>query len=319
MTNTETPDNPMRAWAIGAYGEPIRLISLPVPKPGPHDVLIRMHSAETGHWDERVRNGEWRMQRPFPLVLGLAGAGTIAAVGAEVMNFAVDDPVYAYSYPLYDNGAWAEYMLVSDSYVSRAPALLELSRAGAVPIVGLTAYETVIDILNVHSGDVVLITNAAGGVGHVALQIATGLGANVVATASPRNHEFVRALGAVAVFDSLTMKVVKMIRARYRAGVNKALNCISVEAADPMALALAEGGHMIDLTGSVTVSPPGVRIDADYVARGDGARLARVASMIDTGQVGVVFKAMMPFERAPDALALAGDKHMRGKIGLRIS
>ena len=93
MTNTETPDNPMRAWAIGAYGEPIRLISLPVPKPGPHDVLIRMHSAETGHWDERVRNGEWRMQRPFPLVLGLAGAGTIAAVGAEVMNFAVDDPV----------------------------------------------------------------------------------------------------------------------------------------------------------------------------------------------------------------------------------
>ena len=76
---------------------------------------------------------------------------------------------------------------------------------------------------------------------------------------------------------------------------------------------------MIDLTGSVTVSPPGVRIDADYVARGDGARLARVASMIDTGQVGVVFKAMMPFERAPDALALAGDKHMRGKIGLRIS
>ena len=226
---------------------------------------------------------------------------------------------YAYSYPLYDNGAWAEYMLVSDSYVSRAPASLELSRAGAVPIVGLTAYETVIDILNVHSGDVVLITNAAGGVGHVALQIATGLGANVVATASPRNHEFVRALGAVAVFDSLTMKVVKMIRARYRAGVNKALNCISVEAADPMALALAEGGHMIDLTGSVTVSPPGVRIDADYVARGDGARLARVASMIDTGQVGVVFKAMMPFERAPDALALAGDKHMRGKIGLRIS
>ena len=140
-------------------------------------------------------------------------------------SFAVDDPVYAYSYPLYDNGAWAEYMLVPVSYVSRAPASLELSRAGAVPIAGLTAHETVIDMLKVHAGDIVLITNAAGGVGHLALQIAADLGANVVATASPRNHEFVRALGAVSVFDSLSMKVVKMIRARYRQGVNKALNC----------------------------------------------------------------------------------------------
>ncbi len=309
----------MRAWAIGAYGEPVRLINLPVPKPGPHDVLIRIHSAELGPWDERIRKGEWPMQRPFPLVLGLAGAGMVAAVGADVTSFAVDDPVYAYSYPLYDNGAWAEYMLVPVSYVSRAPASLELSRAGAVPIAGLTAHETVIDMLKVHAGDIMLITNAAGGVGHLALQIAAGLGANVVATASPRNHEFVRALGAVTVFDDLSMEVVKMIRARYRQGVNKALNCVSSESAGVMALALAEGGHMIDLTGSVSVSRPGVRIDSDYVARGDGARLERVAQMIDAGRVGVVFQAVLPFERAPEALALALDKHVRGKIGLRMA
>jgi NADPH:quinone reductase len=309
----------MRAWAIGAYGEPMRLINLPVPKPGPQDVLIRIHSAEVGHWDVRIRNGEWPMQRPFPLVLGLAGAGMVAAVGTEVTSFAVDDPVYAYSYPLYDNGAWAEYMLVPVSYVSRAPASLELSRAGVVPIVGLTAHETVIDMLKVHAGDIVLITNAAGGVGHLALQIAAGLGANVVATASPRNHEFVRALGAVTVFDSLSMKVVKMIRARYRQGVDKALNCVSSGSANPMVLALAEGGHMIDLTGSVSVSRPGVRIDADYVARGDGARLERVAQMIDAGRVGVVFQAVLPFERAPEALALVLDTHVRGKIGLRMA
>lgn len=309
----------MRAWAIGAYGEPVRLINLPVPKPGPHDVLIRIHSAELGPWDERIRKGEWPMQRPFPLVLGLAGAGMVAAVGADVTSFAVDDPVYAYSYPLYDNGAWAEYMLVPVSYVSRAPASLELSRAGAMPIAGLTAHETVIDMLKVHAGDIMLITNAAGGVGHLALQIAAGLGANVVATASPRNHEFVRALGAVTVFDDLSMEVVKMIRARYRQGVNKALNCVSSESAGAMALALAEGGHMIDLTGSVSVSRPGVRIDSDYVARGDGARLERVAQMINAGRVGVVFQAVLPFERAPEALALTLDKHVRGKIGLRMA
>src|SRR5512142_3386521 len=144
MSKTETARATMRAWAIDGYGGPerMRFRKLPVPEPGPRDVLIRMSGAEVGDWDILVREGEWPMGRPFPLVLGLAGAGTVAAVGRDVAGFIEGDPVYAYSYPLYHNGAWAQTMLVPESYIARAPESLGLTRAGGAPIVGLTAHET---------------------------------------------------------------------------------------------------------------------------------------------------------------------------------
>ena len=121
MSKRGTRKATMRAWAINAYGGPERMqiMELPVPEPGPDDVLIRMAGAEVGDWDILVRDGSWPMGRPFPLVLGLAGSGTVAALGDKVTGFDEDDPVYAYSYPLYDNGAWAEYMLVPSSYAAR--------------------------------------------------------------------------------------------------------------------------------------------------------------------------------------------------------
>ena len=217
MSKRGTRKATMRAWAINAYGGPERMqiMELPVPEPGPDDVLIRMAGAEVGDWDILVRDGSWPMGRPFPLVLGLAGSGTVAALGDKVTEFGEDDPVYAYSYPLYDNGAWAEYMLVPTSYAARAPSSLDLTRAGGVPIVGLTAHETLTDILEVHRGDVVLITAAAGGVGHLAVQIASRLGGRVIATASRRNEAFVRGLGAEAVIDYQSEDLLEAIRSRY--------------------------------------------------------------------------------------------------------
>ena len=270
------PGRTMRAWAIDAYGGPERmqLMQLPVPEVGPGDVRIRMYAAEVGDWDILVRQGEWPMERPFPLVLGLAGAGLVEAVGEEVKGFAEGDPVYTYSYPLYDNGAWAEYMLVPVSYVARAPTSIDLTRAGAVPIAGLTAHETLTNLLDVQPGEVVLITAAAGGVGHLAVQIASRIGGIVVGTASRRNHDFVLALGARTVIDYTTEDVVETIRAEYPEGVAKALNGVGGDAANQAVLALREGGHMVDLTGSVSVVRPDVRVDTDYVVRADWQRLA---------------------------------------------
>jgi NADPH:quinone reductase-like Zn-dependent oxidoreductase len=309
----------MRAWAIDAYGSMERIAELPVPEPGPHDVLIRMFGAEVGDWDILVLEGEWPMGRPFPLVLGLSGAGLVEALGEEVTGFAAGDPVYVYSYPLYHNGAWAETMLVPESYVARAPRSIDLKRVGGVPIVGLTAHETVKDILAVDRGDVVLITAAAGGVGHVAVQIAARLGARVVGTASRRNHDFVRSLGAETVIDYSTEDVVEAVRARYPVGVDKALNGVSGEAADQAASTLRQGGRMVDLTGSVSVVPPGVSVDREYVVRADGNRLARLARMIDDGLLKMEIQDVIPFEHAPDALEVVKGKHVRGKIVLEIA
>jgi NADPH:quinone reductase-like Zn-dependent oxidoreductase len=321
MSGSDTARAKMCAWVIEGYGGPerMRLRKLPVPEPGPRDVLIRMSGAEVGDWDILVREGDWPMGRPFPLVLGLAGAGTVAALGAEVTDFAEGDPVYAYNYPLYHNGAWAETMLVPAPYVARAPASLDLTRAGGVPIVGLTAHETLTDILAVRRGDLVLITAAAGGVGHLAVQIATRLGARVVATASRRNYDFVLALGAEAVIDYGEGDVVAAIRDRYPDGVDKALNGVSGEEANRVVGTLRQGGRMVDLTGSVSVLSPGVRVNREYVVRADGDRLARLARMIDDGRLTVEIQDIMPFDRAPDALEVVQAKHVRGKVVLEIA
>jgi NADPH:quinone reductase-like Zn-dependent oxidoreductase len=319
MTDTAPSTNTMRAWAIDRYGEPMALRELPIPQPGPRDILMRMSGAEVGDWDELVRTGEWDMERPFPLVLGLAGAGRIAALGNEVTAFREDQQVYAYSYPLHDNGAWAEFMLVPDSYVAPIPASLTPVEAGGVPIVGLTAHETLVDVLRVTGDDVVLVNAAAGGVGHIAVQLASGLGAQVVAAASHRNHDFVAGLGATKVIDyDATADVAKAIRDQYPGGVDKILSGVSGKAANDYVWALKDGGKMVDLPGAVSVQRPGVDIISDYVVRGNGVRLADLTQLFDTGALRLAIHEVCPFDEAQRALGLALTHHLRGKVVLKI-
>jgi NADPH:quinone reductase-like Zn-dependent oxidoreductase len=309
----------MRAWAIEGYGEPLTLMDLPIPETGPHELLIKMRGAEVGDWDELVRTGEWDMDRPFPLVLGLAGAGIVDTLGADVGKFSEADRVYVYSYPLYDNGAWAEYMKVPDTYPAHAPKNLDLVRAGALPIVGLTAHETLIDILQVHKDEIVLITAAAGGVGHLAVQIATGIGARVVATASRHSHDFVKSLGAETIIDYKEVDdVAKAIREKYPQGVDKALSGVSGDEANEYVWALRDGGKMVDLPGAVTIERPLVEIISDYVVRADAARLKTIADLIDGGKLALHIHDTVEFERAPVALDMVLTKHVHGKVALEI-
>ncbi|MDB5755509.1 MAG: NADP-dependent oxidoreductase [Massilia sp.] len=320
MIDTGPSTGTMRGWAIGGYGDPMRLMDdLPVPKPGPRDVLIRMHGAEVGDWDEMVRIGAWDMERPFPLVLGLAGAGTVAAVGKDADQFGVTLPVYAYSYPLYDNGAWAEYMLVPEHYVARATTALTLVEAGGIPTIGLTAHETITDLLDVRADEVVVISAAAGGVGHLAVQIAALRGAHVVATAGPNNQKFLASLGAETVFDYTEVDdMAKAVRARYPGGADKVLNGVAGEAANDYVWTLKDGGKMVDLPGAVTVERPGVDIISDYVVRGNGARLAKLTRLFDSGSLRLEIQAVEAFVDASSALDLVLGKHVRGKVILRI-
>lgn len=205
----------MGAWAIDRFGDPaserslLSLERLLVPNVEPRDVLIRMRGAEVGNWDAILARGEWPVERSFPVVLGVGGAGTVVAVGSEVVDFEEGDRVYTFSHPHSHlgcpsrdhNGAWAEYMLVPFDRVAHAPASLDLVQAGACPLRALTAHESVVSILRVEEDDVVLITAAAGGVGHLAVQIAARRGARVVAIARAQHHAFLRALGAETVID----------------------------------------------------------------------------------------------------------------------
>ncbi|OON59673.1 hypothetical protein B0920_20505 [Massilia sp. KIM] len=311
----------MRGWAIQGYGGEIVLMDdLPVPRPGPREVLIKMRSAEVGIWDELVRTGASDVAHAFPLVLGLSGAGSIAALGAQVEGFAEGQYVYAYNYPLADNGSWAEYMLVPDDYIARVPASIAPMEAGGLPIAGLSAYESLIELLAVKEDEIVVVSGGAGGVGHLAVQIASLFGARVGATASRRNRDFLADLGAEVVIDYTEADdLSRAILAAFPGGVDKILNCVRGEDANDYVWALKEGGRMVDLPGSVTVGRPGVDVISDHVVRGNGARLAQLASLFDDGALQVALHDIVPFADAQDALDEVLTGHVRGKVVLRIS
>ncbi len=317
----------MRAWAIDAYGgkENLKLHELPVPEPEAHDVLVRMGGAEVGVWDAFVREGEWPMERAFPLILGVAGAGTVASTGSGVSGLGEGDPVYFYNYPMHHkrcrskdhNGAWAEYTLVPASNLARAPSPLDLTQSGALPVAGLTALESITDLLGVRKGELVLVTAAAGGVGHLAVQLAKRLGAHVVATASRRSRAFVHALGADTVIDYTAEDVVEGVRNRFPEGVHKALNGAGGDLAKKVAGAVRKGGKLVDLTGSAT-KVAGVEVISDYGVEANADGLARLARLIDEGRIHVRIEEVFPFDDAPIALERAAGKHVHGKLALEI-
>lgn len=314
--SADPPVRMMRAWTIARYGDSPTLNKIPVPRIGERDILIRVHGAEVGDWDDMVRRGEWPMNRPFPLALGLAAAGRVSVPGRHV-GFARHDPVFVYSYPLHDNGAWADYMLVPEAYVARAPASLTLPNAGAVPIVGLTAHETLHDILAVKKGDLVLVTAASGGVGHLAVQMAAHLGARVIGVCGPDHVDFVRQLGAAEVVDYEAGDPVQAILAKHPQGVPKALNGISAEVANAYVAAMATGGLLVDLPGNITASKPGVKVKTDYTVQADGDRLAKVSNMVDDF-LRVTISETYSFDRAPQALTTVLARHVMGKVALHV-
>lgn len=197
----------MKAAAIDRFGPPsaIKLHTLPVPKPGPSEVLIALHGAGVGYWDASIRTGSWRPAgRPrFPLILGIDGAGTVVARGKKVRRFQYGDRVWAYEYDRPQGGFYAEYVLVKERHLGRVPRHLDLVEAGAGAVTALTAYQGIRDALRLKRGETILIYGATGTVGTLAIQFARSLGARVIATASgARATRLVRKLGAHAVFDS---------------------------------------------------------------------------------------------------------------------
>ncbi|MEA2459241.1 MAG: hypothetical protein QOC95_2213, partial [Thermoleophilaceae bacterium] len=190
----------MRAMAIEEFGgrDKIREMDLDDPLVGPDGILIRIASAGVNPVDYKTREGKQAERFPnfFPLILGWDAAGVVEEVGPAVTELEPGDEVYAYARKDFlRDGTYAELVSVRPHHVAKKPLSLPLVEAGAVPLAGLTAWQLVHDALAVGDGETVLVHAAAGGVGHLAAQIARAAGATVLGTASARNHDFVRDLG----------------------------------------------------------------------------------------------------------------------------
>jgi NADPH:quinone reductase-like Zn-dependent oxidoreductase len=308
----------MKAVRIHAYGGPDVLTYEDAPRPtaGEGDVLIRVHATSVNPFDAAVRAGYMAayFNPPLPVILGTDVSGTVEDVGAGVTQFACGDSVYTRAGVTRD-GAYADYVVVPVTDVAAKPASLDHVHAAALPHAILTAWQALIEGANLSDGQTVLIHGAAGGVGHVAVQLAKLRGARVIGTASV-NLPFLREIGVDEAIDYATTPFDQVVH-----DVDVVLDLIGGETQERSWALLKPGGLLIS-----TVQPPseetaaahGVRQQFVYSTPPIGTVLSDVAAMVDAGQITPEVSTTLPLAEIRKAHVLIEGKHTRGKIVLRV-
>jgi enoyl reductase len=298
-----------KAIVFTEYGDPdvLQLVDVPAPEPGPGQVRVRMKAAGVQPADTRTRSGAWQAWMPvrFPARLGNEGAGVVDAVGPGAAGFAVGDEVLGPA-----AGAYAESVLFQADQIAKKPAIMPWVEAGALSASGQTAH-TALDDLGVAAGDTVLIHAGAGGVGHLAVQLARLRGALVVATASPDNHEFLRSLGALPV--AYGPGLVERIKEVAPAGVDAALDGAGGEALE---VSLEVVGKR-DRIGTIADQAGAARLGLRAIGtRRSAARLGELVRLYAEGQLRVAVWKEFPLAQAAAAHRESERGHLRGKIVL---
>jgi NADPH:quinone reductase-like Zn-dependent oxidoreductase len=307
----------MRAAVIREFGDPSVVETAEVDDPivGPDSVLVSVRAAGVNPVDWKIVAGYLQQAFPhhLPLVPGWDVAGVVEAVGPAVTEVAVGDRVLAYAREDHvQHGTFAERVAVHVRAVARLPDGVDFVPGGGLPLAGLTA-EQMLEATRVSQSDTVLVHNAAGGVGSLAVQLAAIRGARVIGTASEGRHDFVRSLGAEPV--RYGEGLVDRVRDLAPGGVDVVLDVIGGDALAATPELLAAPGRVASVVEADTVGKLGGR----YVfVRPDAGMLARLAGYAADGRLRVEVAETFPLERAADALRRNQQGHTQGKIVLTV-
>lgn len=307
----------MRAIAYSRYGhsDVLEFVDLPVPKVGPDSVLVAVRAASVNPVDWKVREGhlDGLLDATFPVVPGWDVAGVVERVGLDTPELQVGDEVYGYVRKDWlHGGTFAQYVAAPVRTLARKPASATFEEAAAVPLAGLTAFQT-IGRAGVTAGQTVLVHAAAGGVGQFAVQIAVARGARVIGTASPRNHEHLRALGAqpVAYGDGLAAAVRELAPD----GVDVVLDYGSDDLVTTTRALLRPGGTVASIVDAAARDELG----GHYVwVRPSSEDLTALAELIDAGRVRVDVAEVFDLADAAAAHEASQSQHVRGKVVVRV-
>jgi NADPH:quinone reductase-like Zn-dependent oxidoreductase len=312
----------MRALRFSTHGRPevLKVAKLPVPRPAAGEVLLRVRAAAINPVDV----GLVAMPIPFvtdlrlPAVPGWDVAGTVVMRGPGAEAFSVGDDVFGLSrFPRLTHGTFAEYTTVPAADLARKPPELPWDQAGALPLVGLIALQAFDAVGGITPGTRVLIEAAAGGVGHVAVQIAKAAGAYVIGTASAPRHEFLRSIGVDEPIDYTATSDV------FAAAdpIHGALLSSTEEVVTQAAKAVHPGGFLVSISPEVTeeqaaiADERGVR-HADILVAADGAGMRRLAELVGTRKLRVEVAKTYRLDRAVEAFEQVRSRHTVGKVVL---
>lgn len=313
----------MKAAAVDRFGPPsaLTLHDVPVPKPGPHEVLIAIDTAGIGIWDASIRDGSWRKpgQPRFPLVPGVDGAGIVVAIGARVRRIQVGDRVYAYEFGNRQGGFYAEFAAVEAEHVSRVPKGINVRNAGAAAATGLTALQG-IDALELRPGHTVLIFGASGAVGTLAVQFAAQRGAHVIATASgAAPARLVQSLGADRAIDARRPESVDQLRKFVPDGIDRVLALAGGRELERCLDFVRPKGRVVHPNGiePVPKERPNFRVRA-YDAVADPNAFEKLNRHLADGRTRVPIAASYPLGKAALAHRRLDRGHVLGRMVFQV-
>ncbi|MFF3839036.1 NADP-dependent oxidoreductase [Streptomyces sp. NPDC001930] len=306
----------MRAVVVEQWGGPENLVEREVerPEPGLGEVLVRVHAAGVNPVDWKTRASGGLIEWGAVPVVGWDVSGTVEAVGPGVGILRPGDEVFGM--PLFPRqaGAYAEYVVAPARHLAPKPASLTHVEAAALPLAALTAWQALVDAADVRPGERVLVHAAAGGVGHLAVQIAKARGAYVIGTASAGKHDLVRELGADEMVDYHETRFEDVV-----SDVDVVLDGIGGETAERSLKVLRDGGRLITLPGpdDVPAAQDGVRA-AWVLVEPDHLGLREIAALVEQGRLRPVVDVVVPLAEAAKAHAIGEQGRTTGKIVLTV-
>jgi len=315
----------MRAVALDKFGGPdaLKVQNLPIPQIEAQEVLIRVDAAGVGAWDPFEREGRFveitGIKPTFPYVLGTDGAGTIAAVGKDVNGFKEGDRVYGAELGNPRGGFYAQYAALKADNVSLIPGRLTIEQAAVLLTDGLTALTGLEKVLGLKSGESLMVFGASGGIGHLALQLAKRLGADVFAIASGDDGvRLAKKLGADSAVDGRSDNVLKAAKEFAPNGIDAALVTAGGDRTVRALSATRKGGRIAYPHGVMPdpTAPDGVAIEA-YDGENSPALIDRLNTLIDSGPFDVHVDRTFRLEEASKAHKALTEHHL-GKIALLI-
>jgi len=328
----------MKAFILDRYGtaDRVRAGDVPDPELREDDVLIQVRAAGVNQLDSKIRSGEFKLilRYRLPLILGHDVAGVVVRIGSRVRRFKPGDEVYAR--PADGRiGAFAEFIAINEADVAIKPQALTMEEAASIPLVGLTAWQALIERANLKRGQKVLIHAGSGGVGTFAIQLAKHVGATVATTTSTANVDLVRSLGADIVIDYKTEDFARVLR-----DYDVVLNSLDKVTLEKSLRVLKPGGQLISISGppdaafarsigaswvlrmivgalSYGIRSKARRRQARYsflFMRANGDQLSEITSLIEDGIIRPVVDRVFPFASTKEAMAYVEAGRAKGKV-----